>query len=307
MTHATRFWRPGLRPHCSMRATGRVQPSTILLYAAACLLFIAFCNLKGNLVWQGTSDDLAYYAGEYAVTLENSKVRGFHAGLQHFWPFLDKSRVTAELKGVEKCTPKVPTTPMTFLLATAFASYVRRTVGMPQAVGILVAFGTLLRTAELVKIRRSDIIWRSQYVVRTTIRLGETKNNREQVAVLEPNSIAERALKFLFKSGTCHPFGPIFDIPNYQTFYKLMIDFKNHYRINLHFTPHSLRAGGATNLKLRGYTHSEICDAGRWSSLATSKSYVDVIFNSLPETIQIQNRVTPNGEWACRNFLAPAF
>ena len=303
----TERWRPGLRPVSSTRGLNRVAIATIALYLAACLPFVLYVEQKGLEGTHGSHEDLAYFAGEYATTLSNQKIRSFHAGFQYFWPFIDKSRVTAELKGLEKCVPRVPTTPITFNLMCTLAWFVKVNYGMPQAVGIIVCFGALLRSAELVKVRVCDVIFREKHIVRTYIRLGSTKNNREQVAVLEPNSMAERALRYLLSWPGVQPFAPCFEIPNYQTLYRYIIEFKQYFRINLHFTPHSLRAGGATNLRLRGFTHHEICDMGRWEHLGTAKSYVDVVFQALPETIQLESRVQPNGEYAVSDILGAEF
>ena len=305
--NATAAWRPGLRPVSSWRASKRVQAKTLTLYVAAALLFVIFVNGLGQAATWGNPDDLAFFAGEYTVLLENSKVRVFHASFQYFWPFIEKSRVTAELKGLEKSTNRNPTTPITFRLLTTLAWFVSRHAGLAPAVGVILAFGALLRTKELLAIRRTDIIWRGGHVVRTHIRLGYTKNNREQVASLEPNSLAERALRYLYDWPDCQPFAPMFEILSYEKLYKWIIQFKLHFRIVLHLTPHSLRAGGATNLRLRGFAHAEIADIGRWEHVGTAKSYVDVVFNLLPETISIENRCVPNGESAIEDFLAAPF
>ena len=102
-------------------------------------------------------------------------------------------------------------------------------------------------------------------------------------------------------------FGPIFDINSYSVLYRYVNEFKQHFNVNLRFTPHSFRAGGATNLRLRGFTHQQIQDMGRWQSENTAKSYVDVVFNILPETIQIEQSVSPRGQGAIADILSAPF
>ena len=277
----------------------------MLLYLTACLPFVSFINsLEGQVV---AGEDLAFFAGEYAIDLEDSQLRPFHASFQYFWPFIDKSRITCELKGLEKTANKVPTTPITYSLTTSMARWLWKRYGLGPAVGVLVAFGGLLRTKEILCVKKCDIIWRGDHVVQTTIRLGITKNNREQVCMLEPNSIAEPALKFWCNSDQCPEFTPIFNIDSYSILHRYVREFKEIFNINLKFTPHSFRAGGATNLRLRGFTHHQIQDMGRWQSENTAKSYIDVVFNMLPETIQIQDRVTPNGLAAIMDILSDPF
>ena len=136
--------------------------------------------------------------------------------------------------------------------------------------------------------------------------------------VLSPNSThstgAARSVTTLFafsaadfRGPECQPFAPMFEIQSYQKLYKWIIESKLHFRITLPLTPHSLRAGGATNLRLRGFSHNEIADIGRWEHVGTAKSYVDVVFNLLPETIAIENRCQPNSESAISDFLAAPF
>ena len=82
---------------------------------------------------------LSFYAGDFAADLPDSKLRHFHASLFHFFPTVDKTRVTAELKGLERATPRNPTTPFTWKILICFVVFVRAMVGWGPAVGMLVA------------------------------------------------------------------------------------------------------------------------------------------------------------------------
>lgn len=280
----------------------RVASGTLLLYLAAVLPYVNHVN---NSSLSPTIHELAFQAGEYSQNLRDCDVRVFHSGFSHFFPFVDRARITAELKGVEKCTPKNPTTPFTWKMMISLSYFARQTLGLPQAVGVIVGFSCLLRTAELIRVRVLDIIFRGGHVARTTIRLGLTKNNREQVVQLEPNSLAERALRFLLGTSP-DKYTPVFGFRDYRDLYKLIIDFKKHFRLTLPLTPHSLRAGGATHLKLRGFIVAVIAEIGRWEDLRTAKGYIDIVFNILPETLVVEGRVWPTNEYQL-NFFAPAF
>ena len=52
------------------------------------------------------------------------------------------------------------------------------------------------QTAEAIVIQVRDVIFRSQHVAKTTVRLRNTKSNREQYVEDMPNSLAERILRF---------------------------------------------------------------------------------------------------------------
>jgi len=47
---------------------------------------------------------------------------------------------------------------------------------------------------------------------------------------------------------------------------------------DLHFTPHSIRAGGATQKLLDGVPFAQLQEAGRWSSPQSCKVYLDAVF-----------------------------
>ena len=46
---------------------------------------------------------------------------------------------------------------------------------------------------------------------------------------------------------------------------------------DLHFTPHSPRAGWATQLRLAGFPFAEIMERGRWSNAVTLRIYLDAV------------------------------
>ena len=81
-----------------------------------------------------------------------------------YFPMVPAYRVTAELKGAEKCTKKVPTTPITLPILIALVAFVRVRLGA--------------RSAELLRIKGVDVLLRTSHTNTTTIRLGKTKNNR---------------------------------------------------------------------------------------------------------------------------------
>ena len=84
---------------------------------------------------------------------------------------------------------------------------------------------------------------------------------------------------------------PLFSFQNYARVHKYCCKFKVHYGLNVDFTPHSLRAGSATNDKLKGVSMADIQYRGRWESMATARGYVDVVYAILPETLQEEAKV----------------
>ena len=290
------------------RSNSRVADSTILKYGA---LVVAFCirvNSELPLIGPLTDDKLAYIAGVHACAISDTDLRNFHAGFKFFFPWIDKTRVTAELKGLERERSPVPRNPFTACLLLALAFFTRQYYGLPQAVGMCVGFCGLLRPSEILRVRAIDVILRTAFIRVTTIRLQyRTKNGRQRTAELDPNCVGELALKFLLMNFTHGPYSPLFGFDNYQHLYKIIDHFRRHFHLSLLLTPHGLRSGGATHLKLQGLPMEQIMFRGGWSDFQTARGYIDLIFNLLPEVLQAEQSATPNTRHALKSFLADSF
>ena len=301
----TMFWPVVLQPTASERANRRVKPATSRTYLRGILPFVSLINTAQVPL---TNENLSYMAGQHAVSLRSTDVRAFHSGFKFFFPFLDHTRVTAELKGIEKIEPSLPTVPLTLPILVCLVMWTWTKYGLARAVGLIVGFFGLLRSAEIHKIRRSDVMFRGDgrsHVKVTTIRLGTTKNGREQVLQLAPNSLAERALRLLCESLGPHQTGPLFGFAKYSELYQLFKQFRLEKHIGINITPHSLRAGGATYLRQLGHLLPAIADAGRWEDLKTAKGYIDLLFTVLPDTVATEKFLHPTHESALAPLLFP--
>ena len=248
---------------------------------------------------------VGYLAGQHAIGLKNHDVRAFSAAIRFFIPYCPKDRISAELKGVEKSTPTTPTTPITLPILIALTCFVGVKLGWAQACGMIVGFFGLLRSSEILRVTGQDVILRNRYNQTSTIRLGKTKNNREESVQFGKNSIAERALIFALQLNG-HVIGKkLFGFRKYSEIYNIVKEFNLHFNVNIHITPHSLRAGGATHYRMQNMTMSEICIIGRWSDESTAKKYIDPVYAILPETIEAEKRVKPRELTALNPYLAP--
>ena len=304
------WWPYWLRPILSTRADSRVQLSTFARYAAVILLFFLAVNGTVNMFYRNDYSVLneqliGFLAGQHAIGLKGHDVRAFSAAIRFFIPYCPKDRISAELKAVEKSTPTTPTTPITLPILVALACFVGIKLGWAQACGIIVGYFGLLRSAEILRITGQDVILRSQHNQTSTIRLGKTKNNREESVQFGKNSIAERALIFALQLNG-HVIGKkLFGFKNYQQIYNIVKEFNYHFNVNIHITPHSLRAGGATHYRMQNVPMGEICLIGRWSDESTAKKYIDPVYAILPETIEAEKRVKPRELTALNPYLAP--
>ena len=187
---------------------------------------------------------LGYLAGQHCIDLSGSDVRTFTSAFKYFLPWTPRERINAELKGVEKSTKTTPTTPITLPIMIALAVFVSIRLGLEYACGIVVGFFGLLRANEILGVTGQDVILRNVYCQTTTIRLGKTKNNREECVQFGRNSVAERALLFALQLNGHIPGKKLFGFKKYSELYKIVAEFNAAFGVNIHITPHSLRAGG---------------------------------------------------------------
>ena len=100
---------------------------------------------------------------------------------------------------------------------------------------------------------------------------------------------------------------PVFGFTTYSQVVNAIQLFKQHFGLRYsRFSPHSLRAGGATYLRTQDVSISAIMEYGRWSSLSTAQNYVDRVFNILPEQLAAIRAVQPTDP-AHLDFLAEPF
>ena len=283
----TAAWPANARPVLTARSLKRVTANTLAIYAQRAIEFVRFANQQG--LWQSIAD-LEVALQLYLPQLADRYLRPFTSCLKFFFPFLDRTRVLADLRGQEQTNPSEPTTPVSRRMMLAIAFFLWAFLGVAEAIGVVVMFETMLRTCEALKIRAVDVIFRGMGVHRTIIRLGKSKNGREQYVELEPDSLGERMLRFLVRHSPDRQ-APLFEFRSYARLYAALKEFCRQYRVTLELTPHSFRAGGATARRLMGQDMPRIQADGRWESLSTCRGYVDVVFSLMPETLDQDRRV----------------
>ena len=266
---------------------GRVAQATTVKYAKAVLPFCKY--VSENDLFNGL-ESLEGAVGLFLPSVRDQDLRMFSGGLRHYFPFIGKTRISADLKGLEKRNERRPRVPASEKLSRAFTQYMWGELSFAEATGVQVMFDGKLRTCEALKIRACDVIFASSSVKNTTIRLGKTKNGREQAAVLDNGCLGEKMLRILVRCSRDRN-APLFNFQSYARVHKYCCKFKVHYNLAIEFTPHSLRAGSATNDKLKGLSLADIQYRGRWESMATAKGYIDVVYAILPETLQEEAKV----------------
>ena len=106
-----------------------------------------------------------------------------------------------------------------------------------------------------------------------------TKSKREQSATLDPTRYPEVA-KILTQLLAVLEMDDYLVPYSYQTFLEALSGVSQHYRIQAHVTPHSARAGFATERIAAGEDPTTVRLAGRWESEFSFKTYIDVFMAS---------------------------
>ena len=301
-------WPEECQPFISERSLARLKKkASRILYLDMLLRFLTFVvNLVSTCLDAVVSEpqSVVNFAARFIVSLSNSHVRTFHSVYAFFFPGFSKARLTAELKGAEHMHVAQHTTPITKRLVRGLAKWMLPRYGRRPAAGVLVEFATMMRTAEASQVRRGQVLFRTRTNKKTTIRLGDTKAGREQYVELEPNSFAERILRFACEG--LQPTELVFNM-TYQMLYGAIQAFLRHFAILLTLTPHSLRAGEATRRKMLGEPLHAIQEAGRWEHPKTCKTYIDVVFARQPLVLQEESKVPLLNDENFANILAPCW
>ena len=168
------------------------------------------------------------------------------------------------------------TVPMLKSFTYGIAKEINSVVGARMAIGLLVQYEGLLRTAELIAIRKRNVVlpeWHGYCNRYAYITLDKTKSGREQVVCIRDVYVVA-ALRYVV-SVTAAPDALLFN-RTYQQYYDLLSEACKRLGLgHLRFTPHSPRAGGATQRVMDGEAFSEVQESGRWKCAESLRIYLD--------------------------------
>ena len=142
----------------------------------------------------------------------------------------------------------------------------------PLAALLLLSFLALLRTGEIVQLKLTDVSWDLDTGI-IVLALPDTKTARagaESVLVKDP------LLPFLLQYVSQNFSSPRFWPGSVPAFRKALALLCTHLGVeNYHFTPYSLRRGGASQAFAKGVTFDSLLQRGRWQSVRTARIYLD--------------------------------
>ena len=264
-----------------------VKPKTLEIYKAALCQFTTWAiELILSLVDPAEWDDaLLEFRYAYYQKLTKSKFSNLVASLEFFAPSLKRSL------------------PWTHTMITAWARSlpIRHTVALTSgpgkllavhmavrgftrlALGMLIQISTGLRPGEMLGLMPEHVMLPEEQDTNradgpTLLVLGVkhgTKARRAQVASLSAATAPLPLLLKLCKESTA---------PGNYLFPHTLADYRGRLReteevlgTSMHYTPHSPRAGFATEARLNGLPFEEIREAGRWQSDSSLRIYLDLV------------------------------
>lgn len=301
----------------------RFTAGTLRQYTQSYKTFKQWCNSKhvdidAEAVKSGHHIDniLAVYLTELYLHYDgmgsSGKAKAQHTvfGLLHFQTHLQKSSIHKSLgmlEGWARLKPSVSTPPMSFQIAVAVAVTMAKSGYIEAAIATLLAWDCYLRVSEYCDLQVRHVVeyddtrnllpaaaqtnsrWRTG--ARTVIALPDTKTGLHQSVPVQNAQIDDLLTAYL-RHHNKPPTSKVFPFSSAQ--YTIILHQATHALgiQHVHFTPHSLRRGGATGhfLEKGESALEEIMFRGRWLSYKSLRTYIQMApsimaHHSVPRTV----------------------
>ena len=265
----------------------RVKPITLQRYGAALQPFTSWAMEEGldPISAEDWDDALLDYRGLHVATMTKSKFITLVASLEFYLPQVKGKLCWSHtfISGWSRRTKIRHTVPVTKRTATLLAVHMAVRGAPRMGLGIMLQVRTGLRPGELLKLMPEHILFpedqgdwsQATPVVIVLGAKGGTKSQRAQVALLHRG---EPEFWSLLK--TCRDATPPghYLIPYTMATYRMELrNLEKILKVSIGWTPHSPRAGFATDQKLAGVSFEQIQEAGRWASQSSLRIYLDVV------------------------------
>ena len=261
-----------------------LRPESAKAYQSAVADFLCWSTARNLDLEYPSEIDRAVVVYSQEGKLTRGKMETLTSALKRGMPSLKGQLHWAEahMRNLLRFAPPVHKVPMLRFVCIAVAHRMAMS-GWARAGGLLVLqCCTGLRPGELLNLVREDIVPGRPGVNRGNgvIALGRkhgTKAGRAQFVVVH-SSEDQTALTLLSAFAATTKPGQKLSNLDYQRF-KNIFDrtLKDMGLVDLGYTPHSPRAGWATQLRLSGVPFQEIQERGRWQNAATLRVYLDAV------------------------------
>ena len=256
-----------------------VTKNTLDRYRRAVHKFDSF--LHSEHATPGTAAELDSWLVRYrqASQLTRSNFEQTVAALEFFSPGLKGQLGYSKrvIRGLVKQTPVQHAVPLTSQVAKYMAMCMARVKLFRIAVGMLVQVATGLRPCEMLNLRQKHVMEPTAAIRRFVLRLGAnvgTKVQREQVTFLDWDKDVDISKLFLRLLRATPGEEQLFPC-SYSQYRRILAHFCA--PLGVRFTPHSGRAGFATEATIQGLDPTVIRRLGRWQSETSFQVYIDVV------------------------------
>jgi hypothetical protein len=256
-----------------------VKPDTYEGYRREVVAFLSWARARGHRLTSINIID--YHLCAYLHFIHCTRGKGACSralsGMAHFRPEC-RGRLgcsSLAMRGINRMQPGKQANPVAWHIAVLIAWFLSRVFGFRYGVATVVAGHCLLRVGELVRIRTTDVVERGDDRFGCTnptmvIRLSKTKAGRVQ-SVSVDNPDVERLIIVLLR---CTKAGERLFPFSEDKFRRVMAVACQRLGLRMHFTPHGLRHGGATEHWMRLRNIALLCLRGRWASEKSCLNYL---------------------------------
>ena len=266
-----------------------VNPSTLLRYKTSLTVFVKYLVSVGRN--PGSIEELDACVVDYkqSGSLTRAKLEGLIAALEFFLPQSRGGYAWAKrvAKGLAIVQPVKHTCPLTLAPGKLIAINLCKQ-GYPRlGAGLLVQILTGLRPGELLQLRREHVLLPTSKVSRFLFRLGAkrgTKLKREQATWLDKDrDVAVSTILHRWLEATSS--GTLLVDCSYDDYRRQLQSVSKQLGLPFVFTPHSPRAGFASEAISLGEDPNSVRLRGRWQSETSFRIYVDVISAAMVDVL----------------------
>jgi hypothetical protein len=277
----------------------KIKELSLSRYRIACKPFISFLDeFRLNPSTAEEFDDLIV---EYKNIkgISKSQLEQLIAAIEFLFPRFKFHLSWAHSVATGWATEHIPkhAKPMGKAIAALLASQMARLQHHRLGIGMFLQQQYGMRPAEMLRTTAGDCMishldteQASKHTI--TIRLGAfvgTKSKREQFVIIRRAETPEVFMLLLRLLATTDSSNKLFPY-SYSSYRRLIIEAEAQLGISLQFTPHSPRAGFASEGIAAGKSVAHLMSVGRWSSESSFKIYVDVI-----TALQVANSLRQDG------------
>jgi integrase len=256
-----------------------IQPRTLQLYTTAAANFIRWYRIQPGAFSSHHHIDRKlcdYITLLYFAFASMSVAHQTLFGLLHYMPELqsDLHRARRALKGWKKRHITRSHPPLSWELVCMLAVQMCAVGWFDEALATLIAYDGYFRlVSELLPLRVEDFHYTNTATTRYTCRLRFTKTGTNKLVTLTQPELGSALVSFIRTRGL-EPSDRIFNFTAARYRHRFRVSCEMMGWKSVHFVPHSLRHGHASDDFINGVPVESIMTRGRWKSIESTRNYI---------------------------------